>query len=133
MIFPARRAWTILTGSKLNSRRLARRAKGMDARSLPGERTATGMSHGRVARKNRENEEIDTLQKAKSWGRPCRPGDKFPWEASGTADLKVVYRKQNAIKLWGTNGDSPAIKITTIIPRFIIFSACFYRLSCCLF
>ena len=54
--FSARRAWTILTGSKLNSRRLARRAKGMDARSLRGERTATWMSHGRVARKNRENE-----------------------------------------------------------------------------
>ena len=45
-----------------------------------------------------------TLQKAKSWGRPCRPGDKFPWEASGTADLKVVYRKQSAIKLWDTSG-----------------------------
>ncbi len=40
-----------------------------------------------------------TLQKAKSWGRPCRPGDKFPWEALGTADLKVVYGKQSAIKL----------------------------------
>ncbi|MAD45946.1 MAG: hypothetical protein CMH98_13165 [Oceanospirillaceae bacterium] len=44
-----------------------------------------------------------TLQKAKSWGRPCRPGDKFPREASGTADLKVVYRKQSAIKLWGSS------------------------------
>ena len=44
-----------------------------------------------------------TLQKAKSWGRPCRPGDKFPWEASVTTHLKVVYRKQSAIKLWDTS------------------------------
>ncbi|MBS53643.1 MAG: hypothetical protein CMI03_12940 [Oceanospirillaceae bacterium] len=74
MIFLVRRAWTILTGSKLNSRRLARRVKGMDAWNHLGERTATGKSHGRVASKNRENED-DAPESEKlggalpAWGR----------------------------------------------------------------
>jgi len=73
--------------------------------------TGTGVWPGKIERMR------VTLQKAKSWGRPCRPGrsdvsDKFPWEASGTADLKVVYRKQSAIKLWDRSGPKPADKIT---------------------
>ncbi|MDK2776753.1 MAG: hypothetical protein KYX62_03750 [Pseudomonadota bacterium] len=28
-----------------------------------------------------------------------RQGDKFPWEASGVADVNVVYRKQISLKL----------------------------------
>ena len=67
--------------------------------------TGTGVWPGKIERMR------VTLQKAKSWGRPCRPGDKFPWEALGTADLKVVYRKQSAIKLWETSGQRTGVFI----------------------
>ena len=74
MIFPARRAW------------------------MPVERAATGMSQGRVARKNRENE--GHAPESEKLGSARRQGDKFPWEALGVADVNVVYRKQISLKLW---------------------------------
>ena len=46
---------------------------GMDAQRADGDRDvawARGLKH-------RDNE--DNAPGAKSWGRPCRPGDKFPW------------------------------------------------------
>ena len=70
---------------------------GMDARRADGDRDvawARGL-------KNRENE--GNAPEAKSWGRSCRPGDKFPWEAAGIADLKVVYRKPISLKLWDSS------------------------------
>ncbi|MDK2776258.1 MAG: hypothetical protein KYX62_01175 [Pseudomonadota bacterium] len=78
MIFPARRAW------------------------MPGERAATGMSHGRVTRKNRENE--DYAPESEKLGSARRQGDKFPCEALGVADVNVVYRKQISLKLWDSSG-----------------------------
>ncbi|MDK2779179.1 MAG: hypothetical protein KYX62_16110 [Pseudomonadota bacterium] len=98
MIFPARRAWT------------------------PGERAATGMSQGRVARKNRENEDhapeseklgLFLLLQNRHFRHPWRSGinarrqgDKFPCEALGVADVNVVYRKQISLKLWDNSGPS---------------------------
>ena len=80
---------------------------GKDARRADGDRDvawARGL-------KNRENE--GNAPEAKSWGRSCRPGDKFPWEAVGTADLKVVYRKQISVKLW----DSSARRALFLCPQ----------------
>ena len=85
---------------------------GKDARRADGDRDvawARGL-------KNRENE--GNAPEAKSWGRPCRPGDKFPWEAEGIADLKVVYRKQIVLKLWDSSGPPPAF----FMPEFYRFS-----------
>ena len=77
--------------------------------------TGTGVWPGKIERMR------VTLQKAKSWGRPCRPGDKFPWEASVTTDLKVVYRKRSTIKLWDSSGS---------LPGFFPGRSCLKQLRC---
>ena len=95
MIFPARRAW------------------------MPGERAATGISQGRMARKNRENEDhapeseklgLFLLLQNRHFRHPWRSGinarrqgDKFPCEALGVADANLVYRKQISLKLWDSS------------------------------
>jgi len=60
---------------------------------MPGEPTATGVSHGREARKNRENEGDAPGSEKLGSAMPTRGGPtlgEFPWEALGIADLKVV-------------------------------------------
>ena len=75
---------------------------GMDARRADGDRDvawARGL-------KNRENEGERSRSEKLGSVLPARGGPtlgKFPWEAAGIADLKVVYRKPISLKLWDTS------------------------------
>ena len=71
---------------------------GMDARRADSDRDVAR------ARGQEKQENEGDVPESEKLGRPCRPGDKFPWEASDSTDLKVVYRKQSAIKLWDIPG-----------------------------
>ena len=80
---------------------------GMDARRADGDRDvawARGL-------KNRENEGERSRSEKLGSVLPARGGPtlgKFPWEAAGIADLKVVYRKPISLKLWDSSGHQAA-------------------------